>query len=203
MPLLPRLGALLLLMLIVALIDWRWHGADATRWREYGFLLAAGMFGGLVGVAIDQLTATISPGYFVIGKGVSAGAGFRWGVAAVGFQAGLAVGMVIGGVYLLANNPRVGQRSLPFKRLFRNAAAPLVAAFGLVPLAVLIVRCCDPSNLSHELHGLLQPAEITRVLTVWGIHLGLYAGGVLGTVYGVLRIRRSRALLAADEQIAN
>jgi hypothetical protein len=102
------LGALLLLMLVVAFVDWWWRGAQATRWREYSFLLAAGMFGGLLGVAIDQFTATISPGYFVVGKGVSAGAGFRLGVAGIGFQAGLAVGMVIGGVYLLANNPRAG-----------------------------------------------------------------------------------------------
>ena len=44
------LDVLVLLMTIVAYIDWRWRGPAATKWREYGFLLIGGLLGTVWGV---------------------------------------------------------------------------------------------------------------------------------------------------------
>jgi len=202
MPLFWRLGLLLALMVTVAWIDWRRHAAQATKWREYSFLLATGLFGGLLGIAIDQVTATISSDYFVLGKGIPAGDGFRLRVAGLGFQAGLLMGMLVGGVYLMANNPKPDRRSLPLPQLFRFALPPILAAIVLVPVAAMAVCRWDPLNWTHEFSGLRTPAEITRFLAVWGIHLGLYAGGLFGTVYGVMRIRRTRAAITDQPSYA-
>jgi hypothetical protein len=176
-----RLGALVVLFALIAWIDWRRKAAQATKWREYSFLLVAGLLGGLIGVAIDQVTATISPDYFVLGKGIPTGDGFRLGVAGLGFQAGLVMGMVVGGIYLIANNPRPDRRSLRSMQLLRFALPPVLASMLLVPLAAFTVHCWDPLNLARELSDLLSPTQTDHFLTVWGMHLGIYAGGILGT----------------------
>jgi hypothetical protein len=176
-------------MSIVAWIDWRRRAAQATKWREYSFLLVAG----LLGIAIDQITATISPDYFVLRKGITADDRFRLSIAALGFQAGLLMGMVVGGIYLIANNPRPDRRSLPAAQLFRVALFPIFAAMVLMPLVALAVHRWDPLHLTLELSDMLSPSRIGRLLTVWGMHLGIYLGGLLGTIYGVVGIRRLRA----------
>jgi hypothetical protein len=188
-----RLAALVALMSVVAWIDWRRQGERATRWREYSFLLVAGILGGLFGVGVDQLTSTISPEYFIFGKGIPNDAAFRVHVASLGFQAGFIMGIVVGGIYLLANNPRPQRISLSFVRLFRFAVAPLIAAILVAPISALVVGHSDPLNLAHEFREVLSPTEIGHFRLVWGIHLGIYAGGTMGAALGVMQIRRLRA----------
>jgi hypothetical protein len=192
-----RLGVLAMLMSIVAGIDWRRNGAAATKWREYAFLLAAGLLGGLIGIANDLITSTISPDYFVIGKGIPADGYFRLHVVSLGFQAGLMMGMLVGGIYLIANNPKPNRRSLPLVQLFRFALPPILTAIALAPLGALLIGRWDPLNFRSpsQLGNLLNPTQATRFLTVWGMHLGIYAGGLLGTFYGVFAIRRCRTSL--------
>ncbi len=187
-----RLLILVLLMAIVALIDWRRRGQEATRWREYAFLLLAGLMGGFVGIANDHVTATISPEYFFIGKGIKLDDGFRRHVTELGFHAGLLAGVVIGGAFLMANNPKPNRPSLPAKKLVRFALYPIVGALVLVPLGSVSAYYLDPLNFSSDLSEALSPEQIGRFLAVWGIHLGLYASGLAGTIAGVLGIRRMR-----------
>ncbi len=191
-----RLGVLVLLMAIVAGIDWRRNGAAATKWREYAFLLAAGLLGGLIGIGNDLITLTISPDYFVLGKGIPAGDYFRGHVVSLGFQAGLLMGMLVGGIYLIANNPKPNRCSLPLIHLFRFALPPILAAIALVPIGALLICRWDPLSFRapSQLGDLLTPIQATRFLTVWGMHLGIYAGGLLGTINGVFATRRRRTL---------
>ncbi len=193
MPLLWRLPLLLALMAVVAWIDWRRHAERATKWREYGFLVATGFLGGLAGLAIDQITATISPEYFAVGKGIARDEYFRLQVAAFGFQAGLVAGMVIGGVFLIANNPRPDRPCVPMRRLFRFATWPICAALATAPFGCFVATRWDPLCLANDLSDVVSPAAMAHFLAVWGIHLGLYVGAAVGTIYGVVRIRRLRA----------
>ncbi len=188
-----RLAALLALMMLIAWIDWRRHGERATKWREYSFLVVAGTLGGVFGVAIDQLTSTISSDYFVLGKGIPNDAAFRVHVATLGFQAGFVMGMLVGGLNLLANNPRPDRIALSYVRLFRYAVAPIIAAIVVAPISALVIGNWDPLHLAHELRDVLSPAEIDHFRLVWGIHVGLYAGAVIGAIVGVVQIRRLRA----------
>jgi hypothetical protein len=194
-----RLIALVTLMAVVAWIDWRRHAEQATRWREYSFLLVAAMLGGIAGVAIDQLTSTISPDYFVLGKGIPDDADFRLHVVALGFQAGLIVGMVIGGIYLIVNNPRPDRGRLSFIGLLRFGVAPLMAALTVAPVAALVCYNWDPLDLRHELRDQLSPLQINHFLVVWGVHVGLYLGGAAGTILGVVQIRRTRSAMAVRQ----
>jgi hypothetical protein len=185
---LVRLSVLLALMAIVAFVDRRRHRERATKWREYGFLLLAGLIGGLVGIAIDQATATISPAYFVVGKGIPRDAFFRLQVAAYGFQVGLVAGMVIGGVFLIANNPRPGRPSLAAVRLLSNALIPFGVAVMAAPLGGMIAGSHDPLGLRTQL-DFLTAEQAAGFIKVWGLHLGLYVGAAVGTALAVVRIR--------------
>ena len=192
MNLLWRLLILVLLMALVAWLDWRRRGPEATRWREYVFLLLAGLIGGIIGIANDHITATISPEYFFIGKGIALGDGFRRHVTELGFHAGLLAGVVIGGAFLMANNPKPNRSRLSAKKLLRFALYPILGALILVPLGSVLAYYFDPLNFSSDLSEALSPEQIGRFLAVWGVHLGLYAGGLVGAMTAVLGIRRIR-----------
>jgi hypothetical protein len=193
MSLLARLSLLLALMAIVAGIDWRRNGSRGTKWREYAFLIVSGLLGGLFGIANDHLTATISADYFVLGKGIVADGQFRLSVTGLGFQAGLCAGAVIGGCYLTANNPKPERPNLAYPRLLQFGLWPLFFAVLVAPLVSLLVCRWDPLDFGSRLGDVLSPPQLIRFLAVWGIHLGLYAGGLIGTICGVVGIRRARA----------
>jgi hypothetical protein len=195
MSFLSRLILLIAILALIALIDWRRNSSRATKWREYGFLATSGLIGGLFGVAIDHVTATISRDYFVIGKGIAADDGFRLNVTAQGFQAGLAAGAVIGGIYLLANNPKPLRETLPYARLLRFGLWPILCALLFAPLMSLLMYLWDPFHFSTRLDDLLPQSQREAFLAVWGVHVGLYLGGLTGTVGGVIGIRRARSFV--------
>jgi uncharacterized membrane protein YfcA len=64
-----RVALLLFLMSVVAAIDWGRNRQGATRWKEYGFVIVSGVVGALFGLLNDLITSSISPEYFLFGKG--------------------------------------------------------------------------------------------------------------------------------------
>ena len=187
-----HLAVLMCLMGIVAFVDWRRHRTAATKWREYGFLLIGGLLGAAVGVVNDQITCTISPEYFIYGKEIAAGEGFRLRVAWLGFVAGFSPGAIIAGMYMLANNPKPGRTPLPYRRLLRFVACPLVAAAVAMPPCSVLIRLWDPQDFHGALfEGIATPEAINAMLVAWGLHIGIYFGGLIGTIWGVVGIRRA------------
>ena len=81
------------------------HERVAGRTREYGFLLYAGLLAVVYALVHDQVTVTLSPEYFVYGKGLDP-ASLRLDVAWLAVRAGASVGLVGGAALLVANNPR-------------------------------------------------------------------------------------------------
>lgn len=77
-------------MLFVAALDLYRKGREATKFREYGFVLLAGAIGAAAGLVNDLITSSISPDYFILGKGLEDGPGFRMQVAIFGLIVGLA-----------------------------------------------------------------------------------------------------------------
>jgi hypothetical protein len=119
------------------------HGRQATRWREYLFLVACVAVALVYGALNDQVTTTVSWEYFAYGKGVAEAlppgeppnsAAFRWEAAKVGMRATWSAGLIVGVALLIANNPRRdGRPRLSYARLF--GCLPLV--FGVVIVAVI------------------------------------------------------------------
>jgi hypothetical protein len=200
MDLLYRFAILILLLAAIAWIDWRQHRAAATKWREYTFLLAAGFLGGLVGILTDNLTVSISPDYFIWGKGIAADDGFRLRVTLLGLHAGFLAGVVVGGICLIANKPKPDRAKLSAVRLLGFAARPLLGGLVLAPIISLLTWHFDPMGFAAEFRDLLDASQAHRFALVWGMHLGMYAGGLLGLLWGFTGIRRRRITTAKTLQ---
>ncbi len=68
---------LAVLMLVVSLADLYKKRGEATKFREYGFILLTGALGAAIGSMNDLITSSISPEYFTLGKGLDEGPDLR------------------------------------------------------------------------------------------------------------------------------
>jgi fructose-specific phosphotransferase system IIC component len=184
-----RVVLLLGLMVIVAAIDRLRHREKATRFREYGFILLTGLIGVLAGFANDLVTSSISPDFFVLGKGLTPGEGLRWRAGFYGAQAGFAAGIVGGAVCLLASVKKSADLTGQLIRLVKVLWVPLAGAILLGAALPLLVRDADPAHLASKLETLLNPEQIERFRRVWWTHIGLYAGMLLGLMAIIFRHR--------------
>lgn len=124
---------------------------------------------GALGAIFDQLTVTLSPEYFTLGKGVSAES-LRVSAALVGFRGGLPLGALFAGVLLWCRARGSHRRLLPL----------LGEAFGAAVIAglacALILVTLDPFQVRVESAGLLSATAADRYLACWGLHIGAYLG---------------------------
>ena len=146
-----------------------------TRPVEYLLILAGSLTAGACGALFDQITATISPGYFLEGKNLAASSlPFRLAVAWTGFRGGLPLGALIVGVGLVR-----ATRSLRFSWrpwLWKIGAA---VATALV-LCSTLVAMLDPFHVRDASRGQWSPQVATRYLICFGLHLGAYVGVIVG-----------------------
>src|SRR5687768_10089188 len=75
--------------------------ASMSRPRAYGVLALGCLAAGCLAALFDQVTVSISPEYFLDGKGLASAEGLRWQVAWLGFRAGLPLGALVVGIGLL------------------------------------------------------------------------------------------------------
>lgn len=198
-----RVALLLGVLVLFALADWMRHRQEATRWREYLFLASAGILGAAFGAMIDLITSSISADYFIAGKGLSPGVGFKLEVATLGAQAGLVGGVVVGSLLLLANQPREGVVAPPLLLIRLLATCWRVFAFAVLS-AILgggVASIAKPTWFSIDLEGILDDAAIRGFTTVFCTHLGVYVGAVVGLVLSVRSIRRARAIEATESAV--
>lgn len=183
-----RIPALVAFLLGGIVYDrWR-HGREGRRAREYGFLLACGALGGLAGVAQDQLSLQVCPAFFVYAKGIRPGPNFTWRASAVGLHAGLFAGFLAAGLLLLLNQPRPARAELSLWRVARSASARILglAALG-VPAGYLFGPELPLRDFLADYRG--DPVPFLRV---WGMHIGLYAGAVVGLGWALIGTWRAR-----------
>jgi hypothetical protein len=186
----------------LAIADFRRRRNAATKWREYSLLLAAVLVALAYGAINDQITVTISPEYFLYGKELAAVVGdpprsqaaLRWAAAKVGFKATWSVGLIFGVVLLLANNPWRGLPRLRNRRLLRLlliiplTAAVLGAIGGLLGYRGVMTNWqSDFQDIASA--NLWRPR---RFMAAWGVHLGGYVGGSLGTTVAVVLLMLER-----------
>ncbi len=186
------LRLLALLVLAVSLVVWESlrRPGRFTRWREYAFLAGCGLAGCVLGVLNDQITSSLSPEYFVLGKEIPAGEEFRLRVASLGAKAGSSAGIIAGAFYLFANTFRSPRPIVSYRRLTILTWKPIASAIVLgVAGALLFPRVC-PRGLINDLETVLTASETASFVTVWGAHIGVYVGAAVGVLWGVCGIRR-------------
>jgi hypothetical protein len=206
--LLVRIAAGVVVLGALAVWDYRRHGSDARRWKEYAFLAGMVSLALFYGIANDQITVSISWEYFYYGKGVADKLGYqqptdfsalRWEAAKIGMQATWTAGLLAGVALLMANNPRQDRPSASWTRLSLLGGAIFVsAALGGVLLGL--------AGYVGLLGGLLgfpddMPWRVAPFMTVYGVHLGGYLGGLFGAVGALVHLLCWRRRFAPPETV--
>ena len=179
-----RLIALLVFMAGMTLFDF-YKNPPGQRHRPatYGFILAAGTIGAIFGLGVDQVTSRISVDYFIHGKGIPYNNSFDYHVMLLGLKAGFSAGAVAGCFFVIANADK--SQTL---YLYPYLVLPLLLAI----FAGTFLGCLQFQS------GLLTQREVVENLghfrakyftTVWMVHAGVYAGGLLGTLVSCVAIR--------------
>jgi pimeloyl-ACP methyl ester carboxylesterase len=164
------------------------------RAKDYAFLLYTMLMAAAYGVAHDHVTATISPEYFLYGKDLSeASQPFRWAVSLLAVRASLPAGLLCGTVLLVAN--RSGQlEQLTYASLVKLSLVPLAAA-GLLAAASGALNASAQIGTTQALELGVVPYRVWRFVIVWAVHVGSYAGALLGTVATAILIVTRRLRL--------
>ncbi len=198
-----RIGIGVAIFLTLAIADYTRNGPRATRWREYAFLLACVAAAILYGIINDQITCTLSWEYFYYGKDLDKALGpaippdeWRLHIAAagVGAKATWTAGLIIGVALLMANNPSKSLPRLPVAELL--SSLPLI--FAITASAALLGAGVGylgwPAMWNDDFAAMVRFDEWrpTRFMTVYGIHLGGYIGGLVGLVVAIISVRRQR-----------
>lgn len=72
----------------------------------------------------------------------------------------------------------------------RAAVYPIIWAIVVAQITGFIFDYFQFPFFADQITPVVQPAEVSRFMLVWGIHIGLYIGAVLGIVHGIAKIRR-------------
>ncbi|MBL9025332.1 MAG: hypothetical protein JNL21_24270 [Myxococcales bacterium] len=155
-----------------------------SRIHAYGVLLFGSIAAGVVGLAFDQLTVSLSPEYFVLGKGLRED-GLRLQVAWLGFRSALPAGALVAGLGLLRSR---GQREFSWRSWLLRFAAGLPVTLATLPLAMMLT---DPFAVRASSAGAMSDAACSRYLAVWGMHIGAYVGTALGICFAFWSARPS------------
>lgn len=204
--LLARIGIGAAFFVILALVDLARHGKQATRWREYAFLLAATACGMAYGVINDRVASAISWEYFYYGKGLDAQLGLQvppdpaalhWAACEVGLKATWTAGLIIGVALLIANNPRKGRPQLPYRTLLKILPVVLLVTTGFAVVGAEVGSREWLAWMSADLRAILQDDLFRprRFLAVLGMNLGGYVGGAIATAGAIVWIERRRRVI--------
>ena len=161
-----------LLLSLIAWWDYRRLGPAARRWKEYLFLYGSGTFAALLGALNDAYTVSVSPDYFINGKGLEAGDGLMLRAMGLGAQAGFVAGIILAGCLLLR------YRSAAWRDLSRFV---VYIAGGAVALGVLlhILLPAFLSDLDFLTDLPWSDKQKVNFIRAWSMHIGLYAGALL------------------------
>jgi hypothetical protein len=203
-PFIFRFLFLLILLSLIAFIDWHKNGAAAKKWKEYSFIVGVGMIGVLFAICVDSITSKISPEYFVYGKKLPSGEALRWSVLGLACEAGFSAGIITGGIYLLTNSFGKGT-GLPLTTLLKLLWVPALFMLLTAGTMAWFAKNYDPGLIRPDLVDMRPREAADRFMIVWGTHAGLYLGLVFGLMIGCLVVRRRiRGLtLSASESQKN
>lgn len=159
---------------ILAISDFRKNGWKSERLREYAFLLYCVFLAVAYGIINDMITSNISSEYFVVGKGIVPGEGFKLRVAWLAVKGSYWVGLIYGVALLVANNPYKHYARLSFFKLYKVPIISISLAVGASLTSYLYFQ-------SHY-----------EFFIVMMIHKAAYIGSLVGGLLGIGFVIRER-----------
>lgn len=185
-----RIAGGVIIFSIWAYVEFIRKGKKASRWKEYLFLIYCVLIVMAFGMINDQLTVSISWEYFVHGKGFDLQGqdqpdwvSLRLWACEVGAKATWTAGLLLGAVLLICNNPNNKPPVVPLKKLVKLVWLIGIPACVLAVLLGIAGYLGAWKNLTEDF-SLIWQSNIYRPANfqcVWGMHLGAYVGGGIGT----------------------
>ena len=160
---------LLVLAISVAIAEFYINKSQSNKWKEYLFVFSIGILFACFGAIHDQVTVSISPEYYSVGKGLGLDS-VRLQASLLGLKTGMYAGLIFGCIFLFLN------RNWSFETLYK-----WIAFIGLSALVFLVLgSICG--FISHLMGHSVLPSSVENMkfLVVWGWHIGLYTGATLG-----------------------
>jgi hypothetical protein len=104
------------------------------------------------------------------------------------------VGLLIGVVLLLANNPSRRWPQLRFGHLIYVAIGVILFAIAGAAVVGFAGSCGWLAFTSEDFREMLRRDEMRphQFMTAYGIHLGGYVGGLIGAIWAIVKIRSFR-----------
>ena len=170
-PFVYRIALLLGLMMVVSLVDFYRKGAKAAKYREYGFIIMTGAVGGAIGFVNDLITSSISPAYFILGKGLEESPDLRMQAGLFWLRVGISAGDIGGAVSLYACRRKSAYPPVDMSRLYRMLWMPVTGAIFCGLAFPLVFSTFDPARLAAQLDTLLDAGRISRFRQVWWTHV--------------------------------
>ena len=184
-----RLLALTCLLILIAVWDYSQKRAQAQRWREYLKLYACAGIASVFGALNDIYTVSISPDYFAHGKGLGAGEDLTIKAVLLGAQAGCVAGFVCGGCLLIRF------KQLAWSPLLRRVAVIISTALVCSQIGAYVYPLMiEAKDLFSEVDW--SSEREAAFMQVWGMHIGLYAGALIGLIGVCLKPREKSDCLS-------
>lgn len=174
---------------------------EHVRTNEYLFLVLTGIVGAVYGLVNDCFTASISPEYFWLGKGLENGPKLFIESITLGAKAGFSGGVILGGIFLVCRTylfPVVR-----FKRILFLMIIPLLLGIAFSIIFPYIFGNYDPQGIGKGLSDLISEGKIYSFLRVWRIHLEAYAGILFGTAAVIIYLKRSTSKKTINRYLKN
>lgn len=190
-----RVAVLFVAMSLVAGMDWHRHRQKAAKWKEYGFVVLAGIVGMVFGFFNDLITSSISSEYFLFGKGLAVGDALVLRAGVLGMKAGFSAGAIAGAICLYASTRHCSWPPLPYRRLLGFLWRPIALAALTAMVLAFCFRDHDPLDFSAQLDGIVDSRHMRPFLLIWWIHVGLYLGLLMSVgwiLVDVARLRKRR-----------
>lgn len=185
-----RLAFGLTFFFIFGLYDWVKNPQNPTRVREYGFLASCALISVIFAIFHDLITFNISYEYFEIAKDLGKDLKFFPKVVILAAKASYWVGLIVGIILVIANNPRKRLEPLPYKTLYRYLVYPFVSAITMALLGVLTAYSVFPYFTANGGEQVLKYPMRFEIVAF--IHWGTYIGGAIGAVVGGVQILKNR-----------
>ena len=144
-----RIAALVVLMAIAAGVDLWYRRGQSMRWKEYLFILAAGCLAAVFGSLIDLITSSISPDYFIYGKGLSPD-GIRWHAMVLGLKAGFSAGAIAGAVCLFAGARKRARENISLSKIAMLSWRPFLLAAVFAAVVPFMCGRFDPMGALRQ-----------------------------------------------------
>lgn len=174
--------------ILFGVIDLIKNPANPKRAKEYGFLFSTALLASLFAIFHDAITVNISREYFEVGKGLGKNFSFFPDVALLAMKASYWVGLIIGIIFLVLNNPKKDRQSLKYSELYGQLLS--IALFGIVSAFIgYALSFIFYPTITKGVSVLNNPKAFEHVLF---IHSGTYLGALVGTIFSVRKIWKKR-----------